>query len=177
MKHRANLFAGVLLCLSAVLSWGCIHTQTTADDDRASEKEVIDRADRQRADRSVGGISAAAATNVDWSSVIGEEEAEGQPYANMEELLRGQVAGVDVLERGDGSMSVRIRGASSFMGGNEPLYVIDGMPMPQGDPRGLTGLNLHDIARIEVLKDADAKALYGSRGANGVILISTKLGR
>ncbi len=175
MKRRSNLFTGLLLCVSAVFFWGCVHSQATSDP--ANEQEVADGGDTQRANRSVGGVSAAAAKNVDWSSVVSGDEADGRPFAHMEELLRGQVAGVDIVERGDGVMSVRIRGASSLMGSNEPLYVIDGMPMSQADRRGLAGLNIHDIDRIEVLKDVDAKALYGSRGANGVVLISTKLGR
>ncbi|MEX2399143.1 MAG: TonB-dependent receptor plug domain-containing protein [Rhodothermales bacterium] len=177
MKLRRNLFTVVLLCLTAVLSWGCVQSQATADRDGANEQEIAEETERQQTDRRVGGVSAAAARDVDWSSVIGEEEAEGRSITHIEELLRGQVAGVDVVEGPGGMLSVRIRGTSSFMGSNEPLYVVDGMPMTQADRGGLGGVNVHDIARIEVLKDVDAKALYGSRGGNGVILISTKRGR
>lgn len=177
MKRHSNLSNGFLLSLLAVWSWGCVHSQPAADEDSTSQSQGTDSGDGQYTDRTVGGISAAAATSVDWSSVVGEDEAEGRSVTHIEELLRGQVAGVDVVERPDGMLSVRIRGASSFMGSNEPLYVVDGMPMTQADRGGLGGVNVRDIARIEVLKDADAKALYGSRGGNGVILISTKRGR
>lgn len=71
------------------------------------------------------------------------------------------------------TMSVRIRGTNSIQGGNKPLYVVDGFPF-SGNP---TNLNNTDIASIEVLKDASATAIYGSSGANGVVLITTKRGR
>ena len=76
-----------------------------------------------------------------------------------------------------GGIAVRIRGASSFNGSNEPLYVLDGFPMTPGPGGALTGINPYDIASIDVLKDAASTAIYGSRGANGVILIETKRGR
>ncbi len=76
--------------------------------------------------------------------------------------------------------SLRMRGVSSIAGGNEPLYVIDGLPQFNDDVRGANGLatiNPSDIESIEVLKDASATAIYGSRGANGVVMITTKSGR
>jgi TonB-dependent starch-binding outer membrane protein SusC len=71
---------------------------------------------------------------------------------------------------------VRIRGVHSLLGTNEPLYVIDGMPLPFGMQNQLAGIDPRDVARIDVLKDGSA-AIYGSRGANGVVLIATKRGR
>lgn len=106
-----------------------------------------------------------------------------------EQLINGRVAGLQVLggngEPG-GQLSVRIRGAGSLNASNEPLYVIDGVPIdntphnPNGFQSGrnpLNALNPNDIASISVLKDASATAIYGSRGANGVILITTKKGQ
>ena len=102
------------------------------------------------------------------------------------ELLLGQVAGVQVLaSNGEPGafQSIRIRGGSSMNAGNEPLYVIDGMPVvndphtPEGLQPGrnpLNALNPADIERISILKDAAASAIYGSRAANGVVLIETK---
>jgi TonB-dependent SusC/RagA subfamily outer membrane receptor len=100
-------------------------------------------------------------------------------YANrVGELLQGRVSGLDVIRRGDGSFSLRIRGVTSFMGSNEPLVVVDGLPLAQfGLSSALAGINPHDVTRIDVLKDAASTAIYGSRGANGVIVITTKRGR
>jgi len=84
------------------------------------------------------------------------------------------VAGVTVTRTADGGISVRIRGQSSFYGNTEPLFVIDGLPIQPGPGGSLLGINPHDIASIEVLKDAASMAFYGVRGANGVILIKTK---
>jgi TonB-dependent SusC/RagA subfamily outer membrane receptor len=74
-----------------------------------------------------------------------------------------------------GGIQVRIRGSSSFQGSEEPLFVLDGMPIPSGDGQ-IFGINPNIIETITVLKDAGATAIYGSRGANGVILIKTKGG-
>jgi TonB-dependent outer membrane receptor, SusC/RagA subfamily, signature region len=84
------------------------------------------------------------------------------------------VAGVTVTRTADGGISVRIRGQSSIYGNTEPLFVIDGLPIQPGPGGSLLGINPHDIASIEVLKDAASMAFYGVRGANGVILIKTK---
>ena len=95
--------------------------------------------------------------------------------SDMSQFLKGRASGVQVrqnsLEPG-GSVSVRVRGASSVSAENEPLYVIDGF---QTD--NMTQLNVDDIESIEILKDASTTAIYGARGANGVILITTKKGK
>ena len=77
----------------------------------------------------------------------------------------------------DGGIAVRIRGVSSFYGNNEPLYVLDGMPIQPGPNGSLTGINPYDIESIKVLKDPADTAIYGIRGANGVIVIKTKTAR
>lgn len=79
-----------------------------------------------------------------------------------------------VTHTADGGIAVRIRGASSIYGNNQPLYILDGMPFVPGQNGGLTGINPNDIESIQVLKDAAETSIYGSRGANGVILIKTK---
>ena len=99
-----------------------------------------------------------------------------------ENLLSGRVAGVSIITSGaPGSGSqIRIRGGSSLNASNDPLIVIDGLPMSgtAGGSRGvLASINPNDIESFSVLKDASATAIYGSRGANGVIIISTKKGR
>ena len=91
------------------------------------------------------------------------------------DMLVGRFAGVEVRKLANGGTSIRIRGSRSFKSNQEPLLVLDGMPQHNGS-QSLSDLDPHDIKSIEVLKDAAASAVYGSRGSNGVILISTKRG-
>lgn len=93
--------------------------------------------------------------------------------AHVEELIASRVAGVTVRRLPDGGFSVRVRGGGAQFGGGEPLFVVDGVPLPPGYS-ALRGISPHDVRRIEVLKDASAAGIYGSRAANGVILISTR---
>lgn len=97
------------------------------------------------------------------------------PANSVESLLQGRAAGVQVInssqDPGSGS-TVRIRGNSSLRGSNSPLIVVDGFPL--GDAGDLKQINTDDIVSMEVLKDASASAIYGSRGANGVILVTTR---
>jgi TonB-dependent SusC/RagA subfamily outer membrane receptor len=106
--------------------------------------------------------------------IVTEEDvrrlAPGQP---IEEVLAGRFPGV-IVTRVPGGVSVRIRGAESFYGSTEPLYVIDGLPIQPMPGGGLSGINPYDIESIQVLKDPAETALYGVRGANGVIIIKTK---
>jgi TonB-dependent SusC/RagA subfamily outer membrane receptor len=85
-----------------------------------------------------------------------------------------RVPGLTVMRLSNGDVSVRIRGTRSLHGDNEPLLVIDGVPTRGAIGAALAGLSPRDIARIDVLKDAGSTAIYGVRGANGVILITTK---
>jgi TonB-linked SusC/RagA family outer membrane protein len=126
------------------------------------------------------------------------KSTDAQQFNTVDNLLRGRVAGVQVQQSaGDpgGAVSVKIRGINSLRGDNEPLYVVDGViinnvtndnPNPfssktansgQTKQNGLSGINPLDIESIEILKDASATAIYGSRGANGVVIITTKQGR
>ncbi len=115
-------------------------------------------------------------------------------YTSPDQLIQGKAAGVLVINntgQPGGSTTVRIRGSSSIRSGNQPLFVIDGIPLSGGSarPGGADGrfgndagnplnyINPNDIASIEILKDASATAIYGSRGANGVIIINTKRGK
>jgi TonB-dependent SusC/RagA subfamily outer membrane receptor len=92
----------------------------------------------------------------------------------IERTLTSRVPGLMISHASDGSLIFRIRGGSSIMGSNEPLYIVDGTPVLPGPNGGLTGINPRDIASIEVLKDAGSTAFYGLRGSNGVIVIKTK---
>lgn len=100
------------------------------------------------------------------------------PSASVDQLLQGKIAGVQVMSGGGqpgAGATIRIRGASSLNGSKDPLVVVDGYPW--GDAGNLKQINPDDIESIEVLKDASSAAIYGSRGANGVILITTRKGR
>jgi TonB-dependent SusC/RagA subfamily outer membrane receptor len=95
----------------------------------------------------------------------------------VEELLEGRFPGVDVIRTPGGGFSIRIRSVSTLLGNQEPLYVVNGIPVDVEPGRGLDWLNPADIARIDVLKNAPETTMYGVRGANGVILITTKRSR
>jgi len=114
---------------------------------------------------------------------------------NILQALQGKLAGVNVTQN-DGApgagISIRVRGSNSFLGGTEPLYVIDGVPFNNSNSgatpesigsdekqtlNALAFLNPNDIESIDILRDASATAIYGSRGANGVVLITTRKGR
>ncbi|WP_276503828.1 SusC/RagA family TonB-linked outer membrane protein [Terrimonas pollutisoli] len=115
-------------------------------------------------------------------------------YTSPDQLIQGKAAGVLVINntgQPGGSTTVRIRGSSSIRSGNQPLFVLDGVPLSGGSARPggqgrnigndggnpLNYINPNDIASIEILKDASATAIYGSRGANGVVIINTKRGK
>ncbi|MBD0400297.1 TonB-dependent receptor [Flammeovirga sp. EKP202] len=100
-----------------------------------------------------------------------------RPAANVEQLLQGQAAGLQITNSSGqpgSDVSVRLRGLNSFSVESSPLLVVDGFPI--GNAGNLKQINPNDIKSIEVLKDASAAAIYGSRGANGVIMITTKKG-
>jgi TonB-dependent SusC/RagA subfamily outer membrane receptor len=97
-----------------------------------------------------------------------------QPATSLDQLLAGRIAGVTVNRTAGGGISVLIHGPSSFYLTSEPLFVVDGVPVEPGPGGTLSWLNPQDIVSIAVLKDASTAAIYGTRGANGVILIATK---
>jgi TonB-dependent SusC/RagA subfamily outer membrane receptor len=123
------------------------------------------------------------------SSVSGKDIDE-VPVPSVDAMLQGRAAGVQVTTASGApgaGVQVKIRGNTSINAGNDPLYVIDGVPMrnqsfgggitgPEGAPNPMSDINPNDIASIEILKDASAAAIYGARAANGVVLITTKRG-
>ena len=108
---------------------------------------------------------------------VSTEELNARPVNNALEALQGKAAGVDITtnERPGSLGSIRIRGERSLTAGNAPLYVVDGVPLMSAS--AIETLNPRDIETIDILKDASATAIYGSRGANGVVLVTTKQGR
>lgn len=107
---------------------------------------------------------------------VNAEEIRSRPVANALQAIQGKAAGVDITsnERPGESGGITIRGVRSISGGNGPLFVVDDVPLNFG---GINAINPNDIESIDVLKDASATAIYGSRGANGVVLITTKRGK
>ena len=108
---------------------------------------------------------------------VSAKDFKGQPVTGVGQALQGHASGVQVVQASNapgGGVSIRIRGGNSINAGNEPLYVIDGFPLYNESG---SNLNPNDIESIEVLKDASATAIYGSRGANGVVMITTKRGK
>ncbi len=110
-------------------------------------------------------------------SHVGAEELQSRPVNNAFEALQGKAAGVDITtsERPGTVGSIRIRGERSLKASRDPLYVVDGVPLMSGS--GIETLNPRDIESIDILKDASATAIYGSRGANGVVIVTTKQGK
>jgi len=109
---------------------------------------------------------------------VGAEQIQAFPVQNVTQALQGRAAGVDVnlgnFRPGE-APTIRVRGNRSLKAGNDPLYVLDGIPLAQGS--SITEINPQDIESMEILKDASATAIYGSRGANGVVLITSKKGK
>jgi len=109
---------------------------------------------------------------------VSEQAIKDIPAANLTQALQGQAAGIDIQKNGGNhkpgaTPTILIRGSRSISATNEPLFVVDGIPF-NGN---INDLNQDDVSSVEILKDASATAIYGSRGANGVILITTKRGR
>lgn len=140
----------------------------------------------------IGYGTAIRRTNTGSVSSVKAKDLASQPVMDPLAALQGRIPGLSVMSSNGlpgSSFKVMLRGQNSISGGNEPLYIIDGVPFyseplnlstfksANGNQSPLAALNIADIERIDVLKDADATAIYGSRGANGVILITTKKGK
>jgi TonB-dependent starch-binding outer membrane protein SusC len=151
MKRYMNVYTGLLLGLALTLT-GCMNVRS------AEEREPSSRVGR--ADNKTGAVGSLSAEELHYNGA-----------SSIEELIQGRFAGVEVYSVG-GRLSVRIRGASSFLGNTEPLYIVDGVPISN-----LSYINPRDVASIEVLKDKGSTAMYGIRGSNGVIVITTKRGQ
>ena len=108
-------------------------------------------------------------------AVLDSKNFKDQPVARVEDALNGRMSGVQVMSSGipGGAMKIRVRGTSSVNKSNDPLYVVDGIVRETG----LEGISPEDIQSIQVLKDASSTAIYGARGANGVVMVQTKSGK
>ncbi|GAB3497809.1 TonB-dependent receptor [Spirosoma knui] len=167
----------------AVGNRSVIDVQLTANNNALSEVVVVGYGVQNRRDitTAIGSVKARDLAN--------------QPVASFDQALAAKIAGVQVTQTSGApgaGLSVRVRGTGSISAGNDPLYVIDGIPLsrdtkyatgstntqfPDNPINVLSTINTDDIESIEVLKDASAAAIYGSRGSNGVVLLTTKRGK
>ncbi|MFT3750699.1 MAG: TonB-dependent receptor [Agriterribacter sp.] len=159
-----------------VISFVGFVTQEININGRTDIKVVLTPQDNQADEVVVVGYGSAKKKDLTGSvGVVDVREQYKSPIIATEQMLEGQVSGVQVSQNqsqpGGAVFSIRIRGTNSINSGNEPLYVIDGYA--GGD---IVTISPSDIASISVLKDASATAIYGSRGANGVVMITTKRG-
>jgi TonB-linked SusC/RagA family outer membrane protein len=168
-------------------------TQLISAKDRASFNIILQEDRNELSQVVVIGYGTTKKSDLTGSVVsVKSDELKATPVTSFDQALQGRAAGVQVTQtsgKPGSETSIRIRGTSSINAGNEPLYVIDGMlvssdgaDMTTGVTRGprlgaLSSINPSDIESIEILKDASATAIYGARGANGVVLITTKRGR
>jgi TonB-dependent SusC/RagA subfamily outer membrane receptor len=147
--RRSSIRTLGMLGMTAVLSAGCGASRSKASGDPPAARPT------------------STITSEDIQRTTGDDQ-------QIEKALAGRVAGVIVTQVPGGGIAVRIRGGSSLYGNNAPLYIVDGMPVQAGENGALSGINPYDIESIKVLKDPAETAMYGSRGANGVIVIRLK---
>jgi TonB-dependent SusC/RagA subfamily outer membrane receptor len=120
-----------------------------------------------------GGAPAQTAPAPTADASVTSQDIHPAPDQPIEKVLQGRISGVDVTQGPDGII-VRIRGQNSVYGNSAPLYVVDGQVIEPGPNGSLSGINPYDIDTIKVLKDPASLTMYGSRGANGVIVVKTK---
>ncbi len=137
----------------------------TLSSDLALDEVIVVGYGTQRKSQTTGAISS-----------ITNRQINELPIMNARQALQGRAAGVDVVQAGSkpgASPQIRIRGRRSFNASNDPLFVVDGIPLSGG----IDDINPQDIQSMEVLKDASSTAIYGARGANGVVLVTTNRGK
>lgn len=160
-----------------VISYIGYRTQTIALAGKSQVKVTLEE-DKQRLDEVVVvGYGVQRKSDVTGALTrVGEKELNAKPVNNAFEALQGKAAGVDITtsERPGTVGRIMIRGTRSISADQEPLCVVDGVPLQSG---GIESLNPRDIESIDILKDASSTAIYGSRGANGVVLVTTKRGQ
>jgi len=166
-------FVGYITVEQGINKRTTVSVSLRIDDKTLNEVVVVGYGSQQKKDV-VGSIASVKADELNLT-----------PNANLAQGIQGRMAGVQVTQNSGapgGNVSIRIRGINSINGSSEPLYVIDGVQFGAGSsdanaPSPLSQINPNDIESIDVLKDASATAIYGARGANGVVLITTKRGK
>ena len=153
----------IICALSITVMAGCGQAGSQQSETPAPEDEAEVGYGTQPSNQTTGAVTTYIPT-----------EAQAR-VARVGDMLMGRVPGLEVRRGPNGNYTLRIRGPSSLRGNEEPLLVLDGTPVQVGSiGSALASLNPRDIARIDVLRDASQTAIYGLRGANGVIVITTK---
>ena len=158
---RSRVVNACMCGLAVACLTGCHQRSGVAPRPSSPEKVNVGYGEQSR-EQTGGAVQSATA-----------EKLQNARVKRVEELLAGRFPGVHVMPTPSGGFSIRIRGAGS-LSNTEPLYVVDGMPVEVTPGRGLDWLDPADIARIDVLKNPAETSMYGVRGANGVIVITTK---
>lgn len=158
---RSRVVNACVCGLALAALTGCHQRSAVVSRPSSPEKVNVGYGEQSR-ERTGGAVQSATA-----------DELKSIKVKRVEELLVGRFPGVHVFPAPNGGFSIRIRGAAG-LGDREPLYVVDGMPVEVTPGRGLDWLDPADIARIDVLKNPAETSLFGGRGANGVIIITTK---
>ena len=110
------------------------------------------------------------------ANTVTGEEARRTPTVRLADLIVQRVPGISLSETGDGRIKVRIRGITSFTSENQPLFVVDDIPVDPNPDGSLPGVTVHEIESIKVYKDPADTSRWGMRGSNGVIVVKTKMG-
>lgn len=171
-KYSLNVAAGATLVFSSV---GYV-TEEVKVDNRSVINMTLTPDIRALEEIVVVGYGTMKESDITGSlSSVSSKDFEKQPLTRIDQALQGRATGVQVVQTGGdpgGEYKIRIRGANSISGGNNPLYVVDGQFVSD-----ISTININDIQSMEILKDASATAIYGSMGANGVVLVTTKTGK
>lgn len=160
-----------------IISFVGHESQEIAVDDRANLMLSLKKSNDNLSDIVVVGYGTVKRSDVTGAVAgINQKDIRSRPVDNALSAMQGKVAGVDVgsNERPGTLPTINIRGVRSLTASNTPLFVVDGIPLISG---GIDNINPGDIESIDVLKDASATAIYGSRGANGVVIVTTKQGK
>lgn len=152
------------LGLALILTAGCARTEAVREAP-SDDEEMI----------SIGYGKVAKDNVTTPVAVVSRDDIERRKVTDAALLLQSRVPGLQVVQTPTGAR-LRIRGIHTFMGSKDPLFVLDGAPLPPDPSGSILFLNPSDIERIEVLKGA-AASIYGTRGTNGVVLITTRTGR
>ena len=181
----------VTLGTTVVFSFVGYKTQELVYDGQSNITIELEEAANELSEIVVVGYTSISKKDITGAiSTVNADDLKNLSVNGLDQALQGQVAGVQVTQSSGtpgGGVSVRIRGATSISAGNRPLYIIDGIPVETGElssrsfggqnDNALSLLNPNDIESYNILSDASAKALYGSRASNGVIVITTKRGK
>jgi TonB-dependent SusC/RagA subfamily outer membrane receptor len=148
---------------------GCARQTTVSQ----AEPEVVPQQEAVASSGEEGATQDAEDAVPQEASVPSSGEVEKRRNEPLESLFAGRTTGLHVVKTREGALSIRVRGPSSFLLNNEPLYILDGSPFIPGPDGTLSGINPYDVQSIEVLKDPAEISRWGARGANGVIVITT----